>query len=359
MTMSSDPSRPEPAGRLFAGIGTVRATRDLDVASDVLSDAYAELSIRLPAAAGPFGMRLEHVELPDVQIAVLDLSSTWLRTVPYPTYTVCLPMRGRVRVRAGGSTVAIGDGRGISVCPASGEVEVEYLSDDCRVLTVTLGRQALERELEAMLGRAIGAAPIRFDLALDTRRCASLQRSLALVRAELADPAGLGGHGAARHQLGRLLMNGLLVGQRHPWSDELRRPAGFEGPRAIRLALDAVAERPTAFVTVADLARASHLSVRALEAGFRRHVGTSPMAHVRQVRLARAHEELTRAEPDTTTVTAVAQRWGFAHYGRFTAEYRRRYGCSPRQTLCNGGSSRPQPAVAPAVAPASRSVKPS
>lgn len=318
---------------VFTDLGTVRATRDLDVASAVLSDTYADLTIRRPATAGPFGMRLEHVELPDVQIAVLDLSSVWLRTVPYPTYTVCLPVQGRVLARVGDSAVAIGDGRGISVCPASGEVEVDYLSDDCRVLTITLGRPALERELEAMLGRPIGPAPIRFDTVLDTGRCASLQRSLALVRAELADPDGLGGHGMARHQLGRLLMNGLLVGQEHQWSDELRRPAGFEGPRAIRLAVDAIAERPLAFVTVADVARAANLSVRALEAGFRRHLGTSPMAHVRQVRLAQAHDELTGAEPGSTTVTAVAQRWGFAHYGRFTAEYRRRYGCSPRHTL--------------------------
>jgi len=343
---------------VFTDLGTVRATRDLDVASAVLSDTYAELTIRLPTTAGPFGMRLEHVELPDVEIAVLDLSSAWLRTVPYPTYTVCLPVQGRVRARVGRSTVAIGDGRGISVCPASGEVEVEYLSDECRVLTVTLGRHALERELESMLGRPIDS-PIRFDLALDTARCASLQRSLALVRAELADPAGLGAHGMARHQLGRLVMNGLLVGQRHAWSDELARPAGFEGPRAIRLAVDAIAENPLAFLTVGDVARAAHLSVRALEAGFQRHLGVSPMAHVRQVRLARAHDELVAAEPGSTTVTAVAQRWGFAHYGRFTAQYRRRYGRSPRQTLSGRGSSRAQPAVAPAVAPASRRVKPS
>lgn len=56
-----------------------------------------------------------------------------------------------MQVSVGDSSVAIGDGRGISVCPASGEVEVEYLSDHCRVLTVTLSRPALERELEAML----------------------------------------------------------------------------------------------------------------------------------------------------------------------------------------------------------------
>jgi AraC-like DNA-binding protein len=30
---------------------------------------------------------------------------------------------------------------------------------------------------------------------------------------------------------------------------------------------------------------------------------------------------------------AVALRWGFTHYGRFAAQYRQRFGCSPSQTL--------------------------
>jgi AraC-like DNA-binding protein len=84
---------------------------------------------------------------------------------------------------------------------------------------------------------------------------------------------------------------------------------------------------------VTDIARATNLSVRALEDGFRRHVGTTPMAYVRGVRLARAHDELVEAEPDATTAMAVAQRWGFTHYGRFAAQYRQRFGCSPSQTL--------------------------
>jgi transcriptional regulator GlxA family with amidase domain len=97
--------------------------------------------------------------------------------------------------------------------------------------------------------------------------------------------------------------------------------------------------RPTELVTVSDIARATNLSVRALEDGFRRHVGTTPMAHVRRVRLGRAHEELVEAEPGATTAMAVAQRWGFGHYGRFAAQYRSCFGCSPSETLRRTGAA--------------------
>src|SRR3712207_1757989 len=79
----------------------VRSTGDIEVASKVLGDAYAELTLRARPDSEPFSMRLESVDLPDVQLAVLDLSAAWVRTVPYPAYTVCFPVRGRSRASAG------------------------------------------------------------------------------------------------------------------------------------------------------------------------------------------------------------------------------------------------------------------
>jgi hypothetical protein len=58
-----------------------------------------------------------------------------------------------------------------------------------------------------------------------------------------------------------------------------------------------------------------------------------PRNPLRRVRLARAHDELVDAEPGATTAMAVAQRWGFTHYGRFAAQYRQRFGRSPGETL--------------------------
>lgn len=86
-------------------------------------------------------------------------------------------------------------------------------------------------------------------------------------------------------------------------------------------------------LTVAQIARAAELSVRALQEGFQRGLGMTPLGLLRQVRLERAHDELLTGASEPGTVGEVARRWGFAHLGRFAAAYVERFGESPRDTL--------------------------
>lgn len=87
-------------------------------------------------------------------------------------------------------------------------------------------------------------------------------------------------------------------------------------------------------ITVADIAAAAHVTVRAVQLAFRRHLDTTPMAYLRRMRLQAAHEQLCATSPESgQTVTAIAARWGFAHPGRFAAAYRRAYGRSPSAAL--------------------------
>jgi transcriptional regulator GlxA family with amidase domain len=76
-----------------------------------------------------------------------------------------------------------------------------------------------------------------------------------------------------------------------------------------------------------------HLSPRALQAGFRRHLATPPIAYLRDVRLRRAREALTSADPDVTTVRAVAVSVGMWHRSRLAAAYRETCGEQPSDTL--------------------------
>ncbi|MFD7705974.1 helix-turn-helix domain-containing protein [Streptomyces sp. NPDC059786] len=108
-------------------------------------------------------------------------------------------------------------------------------------------------------------------------------------------------------------------------------------PAALSRALSYIDDHADQPVAVADIAAAAHVTVRALQYAFRRHLGTTPLAHLRDVRLAHAHRELRSADPDTgVTVTQIAARWGFFHPGRFATLYRDTYGVSPRGSLHDG-----------------------
>lgn len=86
-------------------------------------------------------------------------------------------------------------------------------------------------------------------------------------------------------------------------------------------------------ISLADLALAVRVTPRALQYVFAHHRGLSPLQYLRQVRLTRAHQDLLTADPASTTVTAVAYRWGFSGSSRFAAAYREVYGRSPSATL--------------------------
>jgi AraC-like DNA-binding protein len=86
-------------------------------------------------------------------------------------------------------------------------------------------------------------------------------------------------------------------------------------------------------IGVNDVATAVRLTPRAVQYLFRQHLDTTPTEFLRRVRLHHAHQDLTNSDRSNNTVSEVAQRWGFAHTGRFAALYRLTYGQSPHTTL--------------------------
>lgn len=103
-------------------------------------------------------------------------------------------------------------------------------------------------------------------------------------------------------------------------------------PRQIRKAQEFARANAGLPITVADMARAGGISVRALQTNFRQFLHTTPMAYLRQMRLEGVHRDLKAANP-STTVAEVARRWGFVHLGRFSLEYRAMFGTSPSADL--------------------------
>ncbi|MFF2817678.1 AraC family transcriptional regulator [Kitasatospora cineracea] len=142
-------------------------------------------------------------------------------------------------------------------------------------------------------------------------------------------PAGLLVSTAAQH-LAAMTLAALPHSAR---TDPVRADRTDATPATLRRALawiDAHADRDA---TLADIARAACVTPRALQYAFRRHLGTTPLAHLRHVRLQAAHRDLLAADPATATVTDIAMRWGFAHPGHFAAHYRTAFHTAPHTTL--------------------------
>ena len=103
-------------------------------------------------------------------------------------------------------------------------------------------------------------------------------------------------------------------------------------PDTVRRAVAFIDAHPDIDLTLHDIARAAHVTPRAVQLAFRRQLGTTPTAYLRLVRLDCAHQDLQDAA-NGDTVTDIAYRWGFSSPSRFAQHYRAAYGTSPSDTL--------------------------
>jgi transcriptional regulator GlxA family with amidase domain len=93
-----------------------------------------------------------------------------------------------------------------------------------------------------------------------------------------------------------------------------------------------VEEHASSALTTSDIAAGIGVSVRVLQAGFRKWRQITPTEYLRTVRLQRVRDALLQASP-STTVTDVALDHGFFHLGRFSQHYKRAFGENPAATL--------------------------
>jgi len=101
--------------------------------------------------------------------------------------------------------------------------------------------------------------------------------------------------------------------------------------RGVRRALDAMRANVGRDWSLTDLAGVSGMSGRTLQRQFRSFLGKTPRAVLRDIRFEFARRELLHGSPGSK-VMDVAEDCGLTHFGRFSVEYRRRYGETPSQT---------------------------
>jgi AraC-like DNA-binding protein len=249
------------------------------------------------------------------------------------SYHVCVPLEGRLEARHRGQHVTSTPTLA-SVYRPDAEIEITRWPAGSRHLAVKLDQVAVDRALETLVGRQAGL-PIAFDAALRLKTSAVQDwvRHLLMVNRQRERPDSLLRHPLVWEPLLESLIHGFLLVTDHPYRDALGAAAEPARPAAVRDAMDIIETSPQMPLTTATLAMQCHISVRTLQEGFRKHLGMSPMAYLRTVRLRHAHRDLRSAHPSHVTVASIARRWGFTHLGRFAAAHKAMFGQTPLQVL--------------------------
>lgn len=310
-------------------------TKSVDESRELVAEYFYAIAMDVRGPADAFALDLDVLQLGPVTLAEIRFGAEISVEIDrMTTYHMDVPLAGYAETVQAGHPVIATPERATLYRPGAGGVTAPRISSDCRLLSAKIEPAGLEAELESLLGHPV-RAPLRlsrsFDLTSGPGR--SLSRLVQLAGAELHDEGGLIHHPMIAGRLWHGILTGLLLAADHPYREELTREATPSRPRHVKRAIDVMEADPAIPVTVHDLARISGVGVRALQEGFHRHVGMSPMAYLRRLRLARAHDELRVSSRGEATVASVASRWGFVHLGRFAAAYRRAYGVSPAETL--------------------------
>jgi AraC-like DNA-binding protein len=196
---------------------------------------------------------------------------------------------------------------------------------------VKIDRGAVSKALAAATGHGKVSHPdVASSLDVRTGPGRSLAHMLIAFSQQLGDDSSVLRNPLVAEPFAESVVNGFLVATSSAYQKALAAPAR---PAMVRAATDLIEASPHLPWTTAALAAHCHVSVRTLQKGFQQHLGVSPTAYVRGARLRRAREDLRAGDPASTSVTAIAHRWGFTHLSRFAAAYQDAYGELPGRTL--------------------------
>ncbi|BAL24178.1 AraC family transcriptional regulator [Azoarcus sp. KH32C] len=249
-------------------------------------------------------------------------------------YLVQLPLTGSAQVTSGQESVESGACSAVILNPDE-RIRMRWSGESAQLL-LWIPRRSIERRMTEVLGEGF-KQPLRFSVEL--RQTSGMTSAWCTMLKDLARNIDENGVDWLRFRpavsaLEDCLIRGLIYQQPHSYSERLLKPALPAHSRQLQRALDYIEGAALESISVADIAQYAHLSVRALEEGFRKHYGTTPMNYLRGKRLDQARSAIVAnalaGSPET--ITEIAFRHGFNHLGRFAAYYRERIGESPSDT---------------------------
>ena len=265
-----------------------------------------------------------HTERIQVCLETWSLGMMKIGRPPAGAVTFLVPVDGSGPCRIQGRAVATGE---VVMLPERDEFDYRS-SGPSTLVSVSFERAALGAHMRSRLGRHLGELRLQGRLSGFHTDPVVLRNLCAALTSRAAGHRGFLRGRALAGRLERRLTRVLF--ERFEAPRETAAPS--RGRALARRAETWLRQNLSEPPTISDLCTALRSSERTLHEAFRQHLGVTPKAYLKTLRLNAAHEDLLRGRPGTR-VTDVALAWGFVHFGWFSRDYRRLFRETPSQTL--------------------------
>jgi AraC-like DNA-binding protein len=310
----------------------VLRTCDLDQARAAVSARYCDHRLTL-ATGRDLDVRHNHVRGAQVSLNLLSYGGDVCIDPGelHDFYLLQIPLTGAARIRHRSEDVDASPQCGTILNPDR-PTQMEW-NADCSKLMVQIRASFLDTVAEQELGTAL-PGPIRFDTAVDlTRPQGQRLRRLAVASARAVEAGVLPVTQQTLTTLSaeRQMALNLLTLQPSNISHMLTRAERTCTSPQLRRAVEFIHASFHEDIRLEDIAAAAGAHPRTLQTGFRAQFGQSPITYLRDVRLDQARYRLGR-RTNRESVTDVAFGCGYSHLGRFSRDYRARFGFAPSAT---------------------------
>lgn len=277
-------------------------------------------------------IRISHVTLNLGHLFGVSHGAAILATSgPIASYQVMVPLRGTLVGHTRHGEVVTSTGNALVYSPR--DCLDTCWSEDCVGLVLSVPAERL-RSLarDACPGIDTDVISLKPLMVLTQGSGRSFANALGTICQESVDPDSAFSRGVTTRSLEQTLLLSLLLAQQEGGQPSL--PAASQNRNAyVARALAFIEANCADDIGLADLTRATGVSVRTLQYGFMERFGVGPTAYLKQARLRRIRDALRAAEPGTGTVGDIAARWGFYNGSSFARAYHKLFGELPSQTL--------------------------
>lgn len=308
-------------------------TRDLDLARDHIGRVFVAHGLAFQERGQSLRFRHSTAALKGISLHGLQYGATVAVTAPplESFYLLQYTVRGACEISWGKRSMVLPAGALFVMNPDRPYRKI--WTADSRQLILRIDAQSFRDYLAQALPFRQDAPLLFAAEAIDGAAIgASLLRHIASLCRDLGDRYAP----LAQHQVERQMAESLIALILHTIPHNLAADFQSEGsaaaPYYVHRAEAFMAAHAGDDLTLGDIAAASGVSARALHRGFRSFRGTTPMTHLKKLRLESVRRDLIGGAGEAA-IGEVAAANGFPHHGRFARAYRARFGENPSATL--------------------------